>query len=169
VDDAVGIEPLGPNHRRDRFDCGEPALNLYLQRRASQDARRRVAQVFVAVAGEEPELVIGYHALSAASFDRLDLPPEVARRLPNYPVPAALLGRLAGDRTRQGQGLGEHLLTDALHRVLRASVALAIHAVIVDAKGDRAARFYVRYGFRAFPSHPLRLFLPLETIAKSGL
>jgi GNAT superfamily N-acetyltransferase len=127
-----------------------------------------VAQVFVAVIAEEPELVIGYYALNAASFDRLDLPPDAAKRLPSYPVPAALLGRVAVVLGWQGRGLGEHLLTDALRRVLQASAALAVHAVIVDAKDDRAARFYARYGFRAFPTNPRRLFLPLDTIAKSG-
>jgi hypothetical protein len=41
------IEPLGAHHDRTAFSCGEPALDAYLQRQASQDVRRRVAQVFV--------------------------------------------------------------------------------------------------------------------------
>jgi ribosomal protein S18 acetylase RimI-like enzyme len=162
------IEPLGSHHDRAPFSCGEPALDGYLQRQASQDIRRRVAQVFVAL-GDTPGKIAGYYSLSATSFDKDELPPAQAKRLPHYPVPAAVLGRLAIDRTRQGQGLGELLLLDAIRRVIWASATMAVHAVIVDAKNERAQAFYERYGFRPFTTEPRRLFLPLETFEKLGL
>jgi len=165
---SLVIEPLGPHHDRTAFSCGEPALDAYLRRQASQDIRRRVAQVFVAV-GDAPEQIAGYYSLSAASFDKDALPPTLAKRLPHYPVPAAVLGRLAIDRHHQGRGLGETLLLDAIRRVLRAATTIAVHALIVDAKNDRAQTFYERYGFRPFAGEPHRLFLPLETFAKLGL
>lgn len=161
------IEPLGAQHDRTAFSCGEPTLDAYLQRQASQDVRRRVAQVFVATDGKGS--IAGYYSLSAASFQRHDLPPALAKRLPHYPVPAAVLGRLAVDRGQQGRGLGEMLLLDAIRRVLWASRAVAIHAMVVDAKNERAQAFYERYGFRALASQPRRLFLPLETFEKLGL
>ena len=161
------IEPLAAHHDRTAFSCGEPALDAYLQRQASQDIRRRVAQVFVAVRG--PASIAGYYSLSAASFQKDELPPPLARRLPHYPVPAAVLGRLAIDREQQGRGLGETLLLDAIRRVVRASTAIAIYAIVVDAKNERAETFYERYGFRAFANQPRRLFLPLETFEKLGL
>jgi ribosomal protein S18 acetylase RimI-like enzyme len=168
VDDLpLVIEPLGPHHDRTRFSCGEPALDAYLRRQASQDVRRRVAQVFVAV-GNAPEEMAGYYSLSAASFEKHGLPPTLAKRLPHYPVPAAVLGRLAIDRHHQGRGLGETLLLDAIRRVLRAGTTIAIYAIIVDAKNERAQAFYERYGFRPFPGVPRRLFLPLETFEKLG-
>ncbi|HEY5225869.1 MAG TPA: GNAT family N-acetyltransferase [Methylovirgula sp.] len=165
---ALVIEPLGSHHDRAAFSCGEPALDSYLQRQASQDIRRRVAQVFVAL-GDAPGKIAGYYSLSAASFKKEELPPALAKRLPHYPVPAAILGRLAVDRACQGQGLGETLLLDAVRRVVRASVTLMVYAVIVDAKNDRAVAFYERYGFRIFASIQRRLFLPLETFERLGL
>lgn len=162
------IEPLGPHHDRAPFSCGEPSLDGYIRRQASQDARRRVTQVFVAT-GRRPEEIAGYYTLSAASFEKNDLPAELARRLPHYPVPAAVLGRLAVDLRSQGCGLGETLLLDATRRVIRASDAIGVYAVVVDALHERAAAFYERYGFRPFPSAPLRLFLPLRTFEKLGL
>jgi ribosomal protein S18 acetylase RimI-like enzyme len=164
----VVIEPLGSHHDRAAFSCGEPALDAYLQRQASQDIRRRVARVFVAL-GDMPGRIAGYYSLSAASFGKDELPSAAAKRLPRYPVPAALLGRLAVDRRQQGRGLGETLLLDAIRRVVRASTTVAVHAVVVDAKNDRAQAFYERYGFRAFVGEPRRLFLPLETFEKLGL
>ena len=162
------IEPLGPQHDRASFSCGEPALDSYIRRQASQDARRRVAQVFVAV-GNAPEEIAGYYTLSAASFEKDELPVDLAKRLPHYPVPAAVLGRLAIDSGHQGRGLGETLLLDAARRLVRASATIAVYAMVVDAKNDRARAFYERYGFRAFASMPRRLFLPLQTIEKLGL
>ena len=165
---APVVEPLGPHHDRASFACGEPALDTYLQRQASQDVRRRVAQVFVAV-GDPPANIVGYYTLSAASFGKEELPPDLGARLPRYPVPAAILGRLAVARARQGRGLGEFLLLDAVRRVMRASAALAVYALIVDAKSERAARFYESYGFQPFATNRRRLFLPLQTMEKLGL
>ncbi|MFL9827506.1 GNAT family N-acetyltransferase [Rhodoplanes sp. SY1] len=165
---SLVIEPLGSHHDRATFSCGEPALDAHLQRQASQDIRRRFAQVFVAV-GEVSEKIAGYYSLSAASFGKDELPPALAKRLPHYPVPAAVLGRLAIDREQQGRGLGEILLLDAIHRVVRASTTIAVYAIIVDAKNERAQTFYERYGFRAFASESRRFFMPLETFDKLGL
>jgi ribosomal protein S18 acetylase RimI-like enzyme len=97
------------------------------------------------------------------------LQPERRERLPHYPVPAAILGRLAVDREQQGRGLGEILLLDAIQRVVRASATLALCGIVVDAKNDRAVAFYERYDFRALASEQRRLFLPLETFEKLGL
>jgi ribosomal protein S18 acetylase RimI-like enzyme len=165
---SLVIEPLGSHHDRVTFSCGEPALDVYLQRQASQDIRRRVAQVFIAV-GDEAQKIAGYYSLSAASFEKDELPAALAKRLPHYPVPAAVLGRLAINREHQGRGLGETLLLDAIRRVVWASTTIAVYAIIVDAKSEGAQAFYERYGFRAFATERRRLFLPLETFEKLGL
>jgi GNAT superfamily N-acetyltransferase len=127
-----------------------------------------VARVFVAV-GEAPERIAGYYSLSAASLEKAELPPALAKRLPHYPVPAVVLGRLAVDRSWQKCGLGETLLLDAMRRTLMASAAIAVYAMIVDAKHEAARGFYERYGFQSFATAPARMFLPLETFEKLGL
>jgi ribosomal protein S18 acetylase RimI-like enzyme len=43
------------------------------------------------------------------------------------------------------------------------SASLASYAIIVDAKNDRAKRFYESLGFTPFPDSPQRLFLLTET------
>ena len=158
-------ELLTRSHERKGFDCGEPDLNVYLERQAWQDMRRGVARVFIACSASSPR-VMGYYSLSAASFSRQDLPADEARRLPYYPVPAALLGRLAMDKSCQGRGLGKFLLFDAFYRVLQASEVLAVYALIVDTKNDRVRTFYEHYGFLRFPETPSRLFIPLETLQR---
>jgi predicted GNAT family N-acyltransferase len=150
-------------HDRRSFSCTAPELDLYIREIASQDLRRNVARVFVATEPDQ-NVVIGYYSLSAASFQRASLPAGQAKRLPNYPVPAAFIGRLAVDETRKGRRLGEFLLMDALARVNQASEVLAVQAVIVEARDDGAAAFYRHYGFLPFVEETRRLFLPLGTI-----
>ena len=128
------VAPLGAHHDRASFSCGEPSLDRYIRRQASQDARRRGARVFVALGGP-PERIAGYYTLSAAGFERDNLPAELAGRLPHYPVPTAVIGRLAVDLRSQGSGLGEVLLLDAIHRVVRGR-----HARRLCRRGRCAAR-----------------------------
>jgi GNAT superfamily N-acetyltransferase len=159
------ISPLGKSHVRKSFDCGEHSLNEYLQQYANQDIKRRINKVFVASTPDAPQQVIGYCGLSAGSLDANDLPEGLRRRLPRYPVPVVLLGRLAIAEPYQGQGLGSILLADALQRIVQASQVMAVYAVVVDALDDRAAEFYQQFGFIPLPSQPLKLFLPTDSVA----
>lgn len=161
------IEPLGKHHDRARFSCGQPDLDQWFRLRASQDEKRNVARVFVAVA---PDLgVIGFYSLSSLSLSLENLPEEVAHKLPRYnAIPAALIGRLARDQRVRGQGVGELLLADAIQRILGAGRSIAVFTIVVDAKDESAARFYRAFGFREFPLQPRRLFL-LTATAAAGL
>jgi ribosomal protein S18 acetylase RimI-like enzyme len=113
-----------------------------------------------------PREIAGYYTLAGYSVSPGELPPNVAKKLPRYPqLPAAMLGRLAIAENYKGQGLGEHLLLDAMKRSLDQSRVMGLFALFVDAKDDNAADFYRRYEFIPLPTNPLRLFLPMKTIA----
>ena len=114
----------------------------------------------------ERESILGYYTLSSYGVDIGELPVDVAKKLPRYPlIPATLLGRLAVDRRYQGQGVGEFLLMDALHRSLVQSAEIAAAAVVVDAIDTGAVKFYEHFGFVRFPAMAGRLFLPMKAIA----
>lgn len=149
---------------RSAFDCGLDALNRYLREQVTQDIRRRVAACFVALADDRH--VVGYYTLATASVPLTGLPADIARKLPRYEaVPAIRMGRLAVDQAFSGRGLGGALLVDAMRRA--ADSAIAAFAMIVDAKDKRAAAFYKHYEFIELTDSPLRLFLPLATVASS--
>jgi GNAT superfamily N-acetyltransferase len=102
----------------------------------------------------------------AVAIHLADLPTDIIRRLPAYPVvPATLLGRLAVDQSRRGQGVGEYLLVDALHRAYAQSSQIAAFAVVVEAIDEAAERFYRHFDFLPFPDRRQRLFLPMKTVA----
>jgi GNAT superfamily N-acetyltransferase len=159
---SVRIEPLGKRHDRATFSSGQPDIDDWFQRRASQDEKRNVARVFVAI---DDELgIIGFYGLSSYTLALADLPEEIARKLPRYDaIPAARIGRLAREERARGRGVGELLLADAVRRILGAGRSVAVFAIVVDAKDDRAAAFYRRFGFQPFPLQPSRLFLLTPT------
>lgn len=161
------IEVLGKHHQRDGFSCGSEPLDRYLKVQARQEMERDVAIVYVIVPPDDPTAVVGYYSLSSTAVRLSEWPEATRRKLPRYPlVPATLIGRLAVDRRRRGLRLGERLLIDALRRSLVASETVASVAVIVDSKDETGVAFYSRYGFISFPDQPLRLFLPMKTIAR---
>ena len=164
---SLRTEALENFHDRSGFRCGVGDLDDYLVRQASQDVRRRVAAVFVMVAEEAPERIVGYYTLSSYAIRTTDLPEETMRKLPRYPTtPATLIGRLA--RNLDCPGTGGLLLADALKRILASSMEVASALVVVEAKGPEAVAFYQKYGFIVFKDNPRKLFLPMRTIAAAG-
>lgn len=162
---AFRFEPLGSQHDRESFRCGEDALDRYLQAQATQDIRRKIANCFVAVQIATGE-VAAYYTLSAASIPLVELPPEVIKHLPRYPtVPAVRIGRLAVDRMFHSRGLGTAILMDAADRI--AQGAAAAFALLVDAKDDNGVAFYRHNEFRALGSRPRTLFLPIATLKEA--
>jgi predicted GNAT family N-acyltransferase len=157
------IEPLGPKHDRAAFSCGVEFLDAYLRKQAGQDFKKHSAVPFVLT--PDGSTIAGCYTLSQFAVQLNNLPVEIAKKLPKYPmVPATLLGRLVVSTAFRGQGHGETLLMDALYRILQHSRELASAGAIVDAKDSAAGSSYRKYGFLELPRIERRLFLPLGTM-----
>jgi len=162
--DALRIEPISKLHNRKDFKCKKKALTQYLHRFARQNDENNIAKTFVAV--DDDNKVIGYYSLSTASIEFEDLPEDFIKGLPRYPIPAALIAKLAVDSNVNGQGLGSRLLIEALQNILTASEEIAVKVVLVDAIDEEAKGYYLRFGFIELPGNDLKLFLPIETISQ---
>ena len=155
--------PLDPAiHDRQGFECGVPALNEYIHRFAEQHRRRGISSIYVLADSSRPELILGYYTLSAAEVDGQQLAETERKKLPRYPVPCFRMGRLACRSDQQGRGLGKLLVGCAVDRCLKARQQVAAYALIVDAKDDSAAAFYLHFGFKPFQdvTRALYLYLP---------
>lgn len=111
-------------------------------------------------------MVLGYYTLSMALVASADIAESLERKLPKYPLPVALIGRLAVDERARGRRLGELLLIDALRRIADAAEMVGCVGAIVDAKTEAAEAFYVKYDFKTIQvdAWPRRMFLPMQTI-----
>jgi len=161
------FEKISRNVNRDGFDCGVPSLNEYLKRYALQNLRKNVGVTIVATSGEDRKRVLGYYSVSMAQVEFDQMPEDLAKGLPRYPVPAMRLGRLAVDVSTRGMGVGADLLRDALMRAIGLSREVGTCVVLVDAIDDKAKAFYLHYGFIPLQDMPLTLVLPIETIASA--
>ncbi len=162
------IIPLARHHDRSRFDCGVPELNSYLKATARQHGDKGISRTFVLVDEEKPVTILGYFTLTLCEVRTEHLPEIFARKYPQHGLPAARLARLAVAGKYQRKGYGSLLLADAIHRTILISEQAGLIGLFVDAKDERAYKFYEKYGFVSLPCHVLQLFLPLETLCRAG-
>lgn len=158
-------EALTRQHDRAGFDCGVPALNEYLHRYARQNHESGGAKTFVAVSPMTPAVVLGYYTISPGAIAFSKTPAAVTRKLGRYEVPVFRLGRLAVSLAVQGRGLGGDLLLAGGERALTVAREVGGVALAIDAKDEAAAVWYERFGALRLLDDPLKLVLPLDTIA----
>src|SRR4051794_31596383 len=157
-------EPIAKKHDRASFDCGDPALNEFLQRHARQSHDKGAAKTFVAISSADRKTILGYYSLSPASIEYSRAPEIIRKGLARHDVPAFRLARLAVNLSVQGQGLGGQLLLAAGRRCILAAAEVGGVALLIDAKNERAATWYTSYGAVPLSDAPLLLLLPLATI-----
>jgi GNAT superfamily N-acetyltransferase len=160
-------EKLREDHDLSRFQCGEPALDDWLRRRALQNEERGASRTYVVCAGLR---VVAYYALAVGAVAHAGTAGRVRRNMPD-PVPVMIIpvmtmGRLAVDQEFHGRGLGQGLLRDAMLRTLQAADIACIRAILVHAISNDAQRFYERHGFVRSPIDPLMLMITMADVAR---
>jgi hypothetical protein len=149
------------------FDCSKPNMNLFLSRFAVKHAKLGLSRTLV-LPLDEPEAnktqIAAYYTLAASTVSRQDIPGT--QNLPRYPVPVALLARLAVDINFQGKHLGEKSLVYALrHTVNLCDEGLPALGLVLDVLDEDALKFYQRFDFfHAFTDEPMRLFAPMTAL-----
>lgn len=152
--------PLTADHDLAEFDCGEQILNDWLKQRALKN-ESRFSRTYVVCSGNS---VVAYYCISAGAVGREMAPSKLKRNAPDT-IPISIIGRLAVSRNFAGRGMGADILSDALRRIAAASQSIGIGAVLVQAKDERAKKFYLACA--EFIEHPVdsrTLYLPIETI-----
>ncbi len=143
------------------FDCGQPALNQFLQRFAFVNQKSNSAQTYVSCHSGS---VVGFYSLAVGSVEPTAAAPRVIKGIPQHPVPVMILARLAVDLRQQGAGLGKALLKDALLRTVQAADIAGIRALLVHAKDESARQWYLNWEFEPSPSDPFHLFLLMKDL-----
>ena len=147
----------------DTFDCGVPALDEWLKRRARANAKDGASRTYVACDGSQ---VIGYFALAAGAVEVAAAPGRFRRNMPD-PIPVVVLARLAVDRSQHGKGLGRALFRDAALRVLQAADIIGVRGLLVDAISDEAKSFYLSLGMIVSPLDFMTLMITLADLRSS--
>lgn len=155
--------PLADHHLLADFDSGVPSLDDWLKRRARANQASGASRTFVLCEGER---VVAYYALASGAVSVTEAPGRFRRNMPD-PIPVVVLGRLAIDRSLQGQGIGRALVRDALLRVAQAGETIGIHGVVVHALSEQARAFYLAVGFEASPLDPMTLMATMKDLRRA--
>jgi GNAT superfamily N-acetyltransferase len=149
---------LAEDCQLDGFACGNENLDDWLRKRAFPNQVSGASRTYVVAEGKK---VAGYYCLASGALEISDAPSSIRRNMPN-PVPVAILGRLAVDKSFQGKGLGVALLQDAVGRTTQAGGIVGIRGLLVHALSIEVKAFYEHYGFVASPTQPMTLILSLK-------
>lgn len=155
-------EKLRDDHDLSFFQCGEPALDDWLRRRALPNEQAGASRTYVVCTGQR---VVAYYALAVGAVARAGAPGRVRRNMPD-PVPVMIIGRLAVDQEFHGHGRGQGLLRDAVLRTVQAADIAGIRAILVHAISGDAQRFYERHGFARSPIDPMMLMITLADVTR---
>jgi GNAT superfamily N-acetyltransferase len=153
-------ELLADRHQIVDFNSGEASLDDWLNRRARANQVSGATRTYV-LCGKER--VIGYCALASGAVTVESAQGRFRRNMP-YPIPVAVLARLAVDRDWQGRGIGRALFRDAARRVAHAADAIGIRGIVVQAISEQARSFYVALGFDPSPREPMTLMVTLSDV-----
>lgn len=159
-------QALTRDHDRGAFDCGSPPLNEYLQRYARRNHESGGAKTFAAVALETSTVVLGYYSISPGAIESAKTPQAITRRLRRYEVPVFRLGRPAVALSVQGWVSAVTCYWPQANARLPWRKTPA-ESLAIDAKDEKAAGWYERYGTLRLLHDPLKLGLPLETILRA--
>ena len=150
-------------HDIEGFTSGISTLDTWLKCRAIRNQKTGASRTFVVCEGCR---VVAYYALASSAVAVVEASSRLRRNMPD-PVPVVVLGRLAVDRSFQGQGIGRALVRDAGYRVIQAANIIGIRGIIVKAVSVEAKNFYEHMGFEVSPLDPMTLMITLADLEAS--
>jgi GNAT superfamily N-acetyltransferase len=173
ADGALVVRPLRPTDDRSGFTCGNDDLDRFFRQYAGQNQfKSYIGVTYVAV--DRTGRLLGFATVASAEVMAAQLTGKSAKRLPNYPIPALRLARLAVDLRARGLGIGGELLNTVFDLAHGQAATVGCVGVIVDAK-QQAIAFYESLGFQAMQAtmgalsdrpEPVPMFIWLQDVPK---
>ena len=118
---AFSILSLDHSHDLKSFNCGNIALNAWLQNTSRQHQKKNISRTSVLIQDSSPTTIIGYYSLAIRGLTPTEVLPQNMKKALPLNVPAMTLARLAVSLQEQRKGHGERLLLDAMEQVKTAS------------------------------------------------
>ena len=87
-------EPIDKKYDRKGFDCGQDALNIFLQQHARKSHENGASKSYLAIDDSDGKTVYGFYTLSPAQVDFHRVPESARRNLGRHDVGGFRLARL---------------------------------------------------------------------------
>ncbi|WP_441002979.1 GNAT family N-acetyltransferase [Pseudocolwellia agarivorans] len=158
--------PTTSYFQQKKFDCGNKLINKFVHSSLKKQVSRHFSQAYVLLDVEENERFSAFYTLTSFKLQGNELEIISKGSLPRD-IPCVRLVMLGVNITLQNKGLGRKLMSDALHRVHRASKEIGIYGLYLDADPN-AIKFYLSLGFTRLDSGSLddtgKMFLSINAI-----
>ncbi|HBJ0321376.1 TPA: GNAT family N-acetyltransferase [Escherichia coli] len=154
-------EPLMARHQFTSFCSGVETMDNWLKQRALKNQLAGASRTFVSC--DTYSNVLAYYSLASSAVETYVATGRFRRNMPE-PIPVVVLGRLAIDKSLQGQGIDRAMVRDAGLRVLQAAEVIGIRGMLVHALSDQAREFYLRVGFEPSPVDSMILMATLADL-----
>ena len=160
------FEPKQSYFQQKKFDCGNKIINKFVHSSLKKQVSQNFSQAFVLLDSEENEKFSAFYTLTSFKLQADELEKLSKGSLPRD-IPCVRLVMLGVDLSLQGQGIGKKMMSDAMHRVHRASKNIGIYGLYLDAD-PAATDFYLGLGFTRLDSGGsgdiAKMFLGIEVI-----
>ena len=127
------------------FDCGNKVINKFVHASLKKQVRNGFSQAYVLLDQDNNERFSAFYTLASFKLLASDMAAISADSFPRD-IPCVRLIMLGAERELQGQGIGKKIISDALHRVYKASKEVGVFGVYLDADPN-AINFYHSLGF----------------------
>lgn len=152
---------LTATHPVEGFDCGQPARNEWLRRRAFPNEQAGHSRTYVRLVDGE---VTAFYSLAMSSVLRGMLPSRLRHGAPD-PVPMALLGQLAVSHALHGGGIGTEVLLHAFETAVAGAARIGCALLGVHPAEATVAEWYAARGFTAVKdATPALMLIPLAKV-----
>lgn len=148
------FEILNKTHDKASFDCGNEPMNAYLKTMANQHAKKGISLTYVL---SNASKICAFFSLTVDALENHSI-----KGYPNK-IPVVLIGRIGVDKTMQGKGLANVMISEAMHQAKQVSQIVGVAFVVIDAKNERLATYYQNHGFLRM-GDTLRLIYPINQI-----
>ncbi len=157
---AIRIKPLGPQHDRGAFCCGNDQIDAFCRDRAQKDHDRYRTRVFVACP-DASNVVVGFYSLSVRS-----IAPRTILNIGfgSWDIPGVYLGMIGVCQDVAKGGIGSALMLDAFTRTLKVAENAGTYCLWLTAIDEERAAWYAARDFVRMEPGKLDMYVPVETI-----
>lgn len=160
------FEPKKSYHQQKKFDCGNRIINKFVHSSLKKQISQNFSQAYVLLDTHENDRFSAFYTLTSFKLQADELEVLSKGSLPRD-IPCVRLVMLGVDSSLQGQGIGKKMMSDALHRVYRASKEIGVYGLYLDAD-PKATNFYLSLGFTRLDNGGIegiaKMFLSIEVI-----
>ena len=158
--------PTSSYFQQKKFDCGNRVISKFVHSSLKKQVNQSFSQAYVLLDTHENDRFSAFYTLTSFKLQADELEKLSKGSLPRD-IPCVRLVMLGVDSSLQGQGIGKKMMSDALHRVHRASKEIGVYGLYLDAD-PKATNFYLSLGFTRLDSGGsddiAKMFLSIEVI-----